>query len=185
MELYNYTRGKGKSNHHYYFIFVCPRNLQSTNDTLWEQKWYATVSPDNPTPDPCKQILTHLNHFPPAIQRKHHSALLFIGTNDYKSTLPFRKLMMDIDLMDIIAHNTDKLSTISHFSGNHIDYILFSPDLTACTMASGILPINHHVISDHRTSYCDIDVNVLFSVPRRHIPHITLTSTNIKINGCL
>jgi len=49
-------------------------------------------------------------------------------------------------------------------SGNKIDYILLSPDLAAGTIASGILPLNHHVISDHRASYCDIDVQALFAV---------------------
>ena len=41
-----------------------------------------------------------------------------------------------------------------------------SPDLAAGTIASGILPLNHHIISDHRASYCDIDVQALFNTPR-------------------
>ena len=51
-------------------------------------------------------------------------------------------------------------------SGNRIDYILLSPDLAAGTISSGILPLNHHVISDHRASYCDIDVHALFSIQK-------------------
>ena len=55
--------------------------------------------------------------------------------------------------------------TATHISGNRIDYILISPDLAAGTIASGILPLNHHIVSDHRASYCDIDVQTLFDTP--------------------
>ena len=60
--------------------------------------------------------------------------------------------------------------TATHISGNRIDYILMSPDLAAGTIASGILPLNHHIISDHRASYCDIDVQTLFGNPRIEDP---------------
>ena len=56
-------------------------------------------------------------------------------------------------------------------SGNRIDYILLSPDLAAGTVASSILPLNHHMVSDHRASYCDIDVQSLFSV--KHVDELT------------
>ena len=53
----------------------------------------------------------------------------------------------------------------SHYCGDHIDYILLSPDLFTGTISSRISPINHHIISDHRALYCNIDVKTLFSVP--------------------
>ena len=45
-----------------------------------------------------------------------------------------------------------------------IDHILLSPELAAGTIALDILPLHHHVVSDHRASYCDINVQALFSV---------------------
>ena len=48
-------------------------------------------------------------------------------------------------------------------SGNRIDYILLSPDLAAGSIASGILPLNHHVVSYHHASYGDIGERTLFS----------------------
>ena len=47
-----------------------------------------------------------------------------------------------------------------------IDYILTSSDLAAGTIASGILPLNHHIISDYRAFYCAIDVHTIFAEPR-------------------
>lgn len=47
------------------------------------------------------------------------------------------------------------------------------PDLAAGTNASGILSLNHHVISDHMVSYCDVDVKTLFSEPGIEEPAIT------------
>jgi len=99
-------------------------------------------------------------------QRKKQSIVLFIDANDHLPNSPFQRFRQDTDLIDIIAHERPDAPTATHMGGNRIDYILLSPDLAAGTTASGILPINHHVISDHRALYCDINVATLFSVKK-------------------
>lgn len=112
-----------------------------------------------------KSLLISNNSLLP--QRKRYSVLLLIDANDHKSTSLLHKLgaLTPIDLIDIIVNDRDKPPTVTHFIGNMIDYILLFPDLDHDAMALDILPINHHIISDYRASYCDIEVNTSFSVP--------------------
>ena len=141
---------------------MCAGNLNSSDGTVWKQEWRALTSPTNASPDPRRQTLIDLKTFTIRRQQKQQSIILFIDANDH---LPnSQRFRQDTDLIDIIAHERTDAPSATHMDGNRIDYILLSHDLTAGTIASGILPINHHVISDHRASYCDINVETLFSV---------------------
>lgn len=80
-----------------------------------------------------------------------------------------------LDLIDIIAHSHKPLTNATHLCGNRIDYILLSSDLAVDTTASGILPINNHIISDHGESYCDID---LYSLSHRLKNQLTVSIIN-------
>ena len=99
-------------------------------------------------------------------QQQNESLILFIDANDHSPSSPFQRFKREVDLVDIIATDRDVPPTATHMSGNKIDYILLSPDLAAGTIALGILPLNYHVISDHRASYCDIDVQALFDIKK-------------------
>ena len=145
---------------------VCPGNIHASDGTIWKQEWRSLTTPSQPTPDPRKQIVVDLATFVTTLQRAHHSILIFIDANDHQRSSPFTKFYNDLDLIDIIAYDRTNTPTATHTSGNRIDYIIMSPDLAAGTIASGILPLNHHIISDHRASYCDIDVQALFNTPR-------------------
>ena len=123
---------------------VCAGNLNSSDGTVWKQEWRALTSPTNASPDPRRQTLIDLKTFTIRRQQKQQSIILFIDANDH---LPnSQRFRQDTDLIDIIAHERTDAPSATHMDGNRIDYILLSHDLTAGTIASGILPINHHVI---------------------------------------
>lgn len=94
------------------------------------------------------------------------SIILFINANDHLPTSSFQRFQQDGDLINIIAKYWPEASTAIHTSGNIIEYIMLWPNLAAGIIASGILPLNHHVVSDNQASYCDIGVNALFSVTK-------------------
>ena len=119
-----------------------------------------------------------LNIFITKKQRLNNIIVLFIDANNHKPQSPFYKFQKDHDLIDIAAQGRATPSMAIHYCDNRIFYILLSPDLIAGTFASGILPIEHHVISDQRASYCDIDTITLFSVPHIEEP---IQSTRRKL----
>ena len=112
--------------------------------------------------NPRKQIRVDLEKFITKELRLNHIIVLFIDVNDHKPNSTFYKLEKIYCPINIVAQDRAIPPMATHYCGNHINYMLISPDLAAGTVASGILSINHNIISSHRASYCDIDVKTLF-----------------------
>ena len=74
----------------------------------------------------------------------------------------------DLDVAHIIQHGRSTQDPNTRSQGNRIDYILISTSLVDSVTASGIMPLNHIIISDHKASFYDFDTISLFITPPVH-----------------
>ena len=146
--------------------------------TAAAQQHSLLLQQGHPHPDPRDHFIRDFRSLLRDLRATNHS---IIALGDFNENIHHRNskiadICHELHLVDIHKHrHPQQESPHTYIRGsNCIDYALCTRDILPAIRHSGYLPFNHHLISDHRAMFLDIDTRVLFGHELNSIPPATL-----------
>jgi hypothetical protein len=142
---------------------VCHDTISTAGSkTAYRQQWHLADSRNITPNDPRALLLLDLGASIDQCTQQGHEVIILIDANECTST-PHSKLSAWIRLHSLCdplvqRHGSDNQPSTYKRGSKRIDYILTSRRIAEYVTASGILPYNHLVPSDHKALFIDVDI---------------------------